>query len=143
MTQVYGEELAKQIRESIARTRKVMEDRDRRIAKWETDEDDCFLSIRFDEEDIRKCQMQLDILNGDGCHDFNVVVDENGKVVRTHWFKNQWGRYSIVGNGVFASSMKALLKKTGWHEETRRYPVWVKFVANGNKHNYRTNLISC
>ena len=132
MTQVYGKELAERIREDLNRTYEIIDDRNRRISDWQTDEDDCFFSIRMDEQSIEQCKMKLSILESDGTRPFTVVVDENGKIVKTHWFKNNWGGESIVGNGVFASSMRALLKKTGWHQEERNYPVWVKFVANGS-----------
>ena len=56
-------------------------------------------------------------------------VDENGEEVSVHWFENKWRRTTCVARGVFASSIKALLKKTGWTQKTIRVPVWVKFCA--------------
>lgn len=131
MAQVFGKELAEQIRRNIENIRRCQDDRARRIANWETDEDDCFMSMRAEEQSLSNYDKQLRILETDGTEEFRVIVDQNGNVVRTHWFQNRWGNYTIVGNGVFASSEKALLKKTGWKAEYRRYPVWTKFVANG------------
>lgn len=129
---LFGEEL----RQSILATKKRMQDaidrRAVRIANWETDEDDCFISQHIEEDAIRECNLQLGILDGDGMQDWNVVLDENGKEVRVHCFLNKWGRTNYVGRGIFASSMKALLKKTGWREAKIRVPVWTKFVANGS-----------
>ena len=65
------------------------------------------------------------------CMDYEAIFDENGNEVRTHWFRNKWGGNTIVGNGVFASSESALLKKTGWTRKTIRVPAWTKFVASG------------
>ena len=129
MTKVYGEEL----RQDILKRKQTLMDaiarREERIARWETDEDDCFLSQRVEEQGILECNMQLKILDTDGTEEWDVIVDENGDEVRTHWFMNKWGKDTIVGNGVFASSEAALLKKTGWKKVTIRVPVWTQFRA--------------
>lgn len=129
MAQLYGAELAKEIELRKQLTLETMKRRDERIDRWETDEDDCFLSIRVEEQAITECDMRLEILKGDGLMDFVAVIDENGKEVNVHSFRNRWGGYSVVGNGVFASSVDALLKKTGWTKQTIRVPVWTKFVG--------------
>lgn len=129
---VYGEELKQQILKTKARFQQCIEDRMRRIDNCETEMDDCFISQHVEEDGIRECNMQLKILEGDGCMDYDAIFDENGKEVRTHWFTNKWGQLTIVGNGIFASSTKALLKKTGWTEKTIRVPAWTKFIANGS-----------
>ena len=128
----YGEELRKEIEADIEYTREIQRRRDERIANWETDEDDCFVSIRVEEQSIANGKLQLEILATDGLMDFNAVIDENGKEVRIHEFRNKWGGWSVVGNGIFASSKKALLKKTGWQEKVIRVPVWTKFVTHGS-----------
>jgi hypothetical protein len=131
MAKLYGEELKASILETQKRIRERIADRQRRIDDCETDYDDCFISIHIDENALRECGMQLEILNGDGLMDFDAIVDENGNEVRIHYFENKWGKTNVVGNGVFASSLKALLKKTGWTEKTIRVPVWTKFRASG------------
>lgn len=125
----YGKELAESIRESIRHTEEIQKRRDERIADGWTDEDDCFMSIRVEEQALANYRMQLKILDGDGLMNYEAIFDENGKEVRTHWFRNKWGGDTIVGNGVFASSEKALLKKTGWTKKTIRVPVWTKFYG--------------
>ena len=132
MTKVYGEELKKDIIKRRENLVAAIERRAQRIANWETDEDDCFMSQRVEEEGIRECNMQLDILGTDGTQEWDVILDGDGNEVRTHWFTNKWGKLTIVGNGVFASSESALLKKTGWTKATIRVPVWTKFRANGS-----------
>lgn len=126
---VYGEELKKSILARKARLQEALRDRADRIARWETDEEDCFLSERVESNGISECNMQLAILETDGTQEWEVIVDENGEEVRTHWFKNKWGSYTIVGRGVFASSEKALLKKTGWKKVPKKVPVWTKFCS--------------
>ena len=107
--------------------------RQERIDNCETDMDDCFVSQHIEEDAIRECNMQLAILDGDGCMDYTAVFDENGKEVNVHGFINQWGRWTVVGNGIFASSTKALLKKTGWTEKTIRVPAWTKFCTGSGR----------
>lgn len=126
---LYGEELKKIIEREIEQIHEIQKDRDRRIADGWTDEDDCFMSIRTNSQSLERCRMQLKILEGDGLDDFKVIVDEDGNEVYVHEFRNKWGGYSWVGRGIFASSLKALLKKTGWVEKTIKAPVWVKFYG--------------
>lgn len=129
---LYGEELRKSVLEHRQRLIEAMDRRQERIDNCETDYDDCFISIHIEQDGIKACNMQLQILDGDGMMDYSTVVDENGNEVRLHFFTNKWGRESVVGNGVFASSVNALLKKTGWTEKTIRVPAWTKFIASGN-----------
>ena len=128
----YGKELRESIIKTKERMQEAIERRQERIDNCEVDMDDCFISEHVEQDAIRECNMQLSILDGDGCMDYDAIFDENGKEVRTHWFENQWGKMTIVGNGVFASSRSALLKKTGWTEKTIRVPCWTKFCASGS-----------
>lgn len=129
----YGKELAERIEQEIKDVENLQKDRNGRISSFKTDEEDCFLSARIDEQELAKLKKQLAILNTDGCMDWEAIVDENGNEINVHWFKNKWGSYSIVGRGVFASSEQALLKKTGWTKKIIRVPVWVDFVCgNGD-----------
>jgi hypothetical protein len=109
-----------------------MNRRQERIDNCETDYDDCFISIHIEQDGIRACNEQIKILDGDGMMDYQAIVDENGNEIRVHFFTNKWGKTNVVGNGVFASSINALLKKTGWTEKTIRVPAWTKFVAHGS-----------
>ena len=99
----YGKELAEIIKAEIKATEEVQKRRNERIANWETDEDDCFLSIRVEEQSLAKCRMQLAILETDGCMDYEAIFDENDKEVYVHGFKNKWGGWSVVGNGIFGN----------------------------------------
>ena len=71
------------------------------------------------------------ILNGDGTMDFDAIIDENGKEVWVKYVNTRFGG-AYVGRGIFANSIKALLKKTGWHTETIKVPMWVKFTTSGS-----------
>ena len=125
---LYGEELRKSILDSIARTQEVMADRAARIAAWETDEDDCFLSARVDANSLNEYKAQLDILDNGGVYDWDCYFDKDGKEVSVRWVNTRYGA-KVVANGVFANSIKALLKKTGLVEKTVKVPVWTKFAA--------------
>lgn len=111
MKRLFGAELAASIEREMQRIREVQQERDERISRGETDYDDCFVSIRSDAQALDRCRMELDILKGDGCVDFDAIIDENGEEVSVHWFENKWRKMTCVARGVFASSIKALLKK--------------------------------
>lgn len=131
MARIYGEELRKSILQTRQNMRDAIARRQERIDNCETDMDDCFISQHVEEDAIRECNMQLEILDGDGMMDYPAIIDENGKEVRIHYFTNKWGRTSVVANGIFASSKQAILKKTGWTEKTIRVPAWTKFCTSG------------
>ena len=132
MGKLYGQELRESIIQERDRILRRIADRQERIDDCQTDYDDCFISIHIDQDALRRCSMQLDILDGDGMMDYYAIVDGDGNEVRVNYFINKWGRGTYVGNGVFASSISALLKKTGWTEKTIRVPCWTKFCSSGN-----------
>lgn len=141
MAKVYGAELAKLIEAEKQRYISAIEDRQRRINNWETDEDDCFMSQRVEERGIHECDMKLEILQGDGTMPFEAVVDQEGNEVGVRWVHTRFGG-AYVGRGIFASSKKALCKKTGWHTEEIRVPVWIKLDAGGTKGLYGAYIAS-
>lgn len=99
----YGKELAERIKKEIKNIEEIQKDRNERISSFKTDEEDCFLSTRIDEQELAKLKKQLAILNTDGCMDWEAIVDENGNEVNVHWFKNKWG-------GAIQSSARASLQ---------------------------------
>lgn len=126
MAKVYGEELRKAIEAQKATLQAAIDRRAERIRNWETDEDDCFMSQRVEESGIRECNMQLEILNGDGCMDYEGWFTPEGEEVYVRWVHTRYGG-AYVWNGIFASSEKALAKKTGLTRKEIRVPVWTKF----------------
>lgn len=128
---IYGEELRKSILDRKERNIAAMNRRAERIENWETDEEDCFMSQRVEENAVHECNMQLNILDGDGMMDFDAIFDGNGEEVCVRCVNTKYG-VAYVGRGIFASSIKALLKKTGWTPKTIRVPVWTKFCAAGS-----------
>ena len=152
MPKVFGTELAREIEKQKQRYIDAIEDRQRRINNWETDEDDCFMSQRVEERGIHECNMQLEILQGDGTMPFDAVKDQEGNEVYVRWVQTRFG-VACVGRGVFASSIKALCKKTGWHTEEIRVPVWTKlcsgwsglygaYTASVERVRWHTNMVT-
>lgn len=131
MTKLFGAELRESIEAQKARLIEEARDRNERISKWETDEDDCFLSMRVSQNALAECDLKLSILSGDGLMDFDAIFDENDEEVCVRVVNTRYG-LKYVGNGIFANSEKALLKKTGWHKKTIRVPAWTKFVTSGS-----------
>ena len=127
----YGAELAEQIKNERKILEVAIERRAERIANWETDEEDTFMSQRVEEQGIYECNLKLQILEGDGFMETEVVLDENDNEVRVNCVHTRYG-WKYVGNNIWAASMKALLKKTGWRMDVKRVPAWVKFVPGGS-----------
>lgn len=127
---LYGEEL----RQSIIRDREALvsaiADRSRMISEGLTDIDDCFMSQRCEERGIGECDMKLAILDRGGVDEYDTVFDETGNEVSWRWVNTRYG-LKVVARGIFANSIKALCKKTGWHEGKVVAPTWVKFVSSG------------
>lgn len=141
MPKLYGEELARSIEAEKQRYIAAIEDRQRRINNWETDEDDCFLSQRMEERGIHECNERLKILQGDGTMPYDAVFDQEGNEVSVRWVNTRFGG-AYVGRGIFASSIKALCKKTGWTVKEIRVPVWTKLSSGGAKGLYGAYIAS-
>lgn len=128
MAKIYGEELKQAILKQREILLAALDRRSERIRNWETDEDDCFMSERVEQNGIRECDLQLDILNGDGCMDLDAWFDADGNEVCVRYVNTRYGG-AYVWNGIFAKSEKALAKKAGLTRKTIRVPVWTKFSA--------------
>ena len=131
MAKIYGEELKKAIIAERDRLIAAINDRAARIASGETDIDDCFVSQRIEERGIAECNTRIEILEGDGMMDWEGWFDQDGNEVRVRWVDTRYG-VRVVWNGIFASSEKALAKKTGLVKKDIRVPVWTKFSSNGS-----------
>ncbi len=129
-TKLFGDALIERIEQDIQHYEELIRDRAKRIDNGMTDMDDCFISERVERSAITEAKMQLEILRGDGCEERDVVIDENGEDVGARWVQTRYGN-KVVARGVFANSINALCKKTGWTETTRRIPVWTKWIPCG------------
>ena len=126
---VFGNELYNQLMDDLA---EVEERREEYRAKYGYDVYD---EDNFNEQ-VSLIKAKMSILKDEhGLMDFDAWIDENGDEVWVKWVNTKYGT-ALVGRGIFASSEKALLKKTGWHIEERKVPVWVKPKKYGYGHEF-------
>lgn len=88
---VYGNELIKKLEDEIAVMQAQRESRARRIADWQTDEDDCFISERCDERGIMVNRNKIDLIRRGGCEWFTEYATLDGKLVDAHWCDTRYG----------------------------------------------------
>ena len=127
----YGDELLAEVEEQIKRC---LEDENRYA---EEDLDECFVSKHYTDEKLRMLCDEKSILEGDGTLEFEALFDKDGKEARWSLFENKWGGLSCACHGNFASSLKALAKKTNCAIKTIRVPFWIN--SNGAFVRYPIN----
>lgn len=125
-------ELISQIESQIEFLQKAQDERQARIDSWQTDIDDCFVSIRMNNISQNLAETQLFIAKHNGLATFDAWFDQEGKEVDVKWVKTKYNKYALVGRGIFASSERALTKKTGWVMKKIQAPAWAKIVAGGS-----------
>lgn len=88
---VYGQELIKKLENEIEIMNGAMERRQERIDRWETDEDDCFISERCESRTVSVNKRKIDLINRGGCEWFLEYATLEGKVVNAHWCNTRYG----------------------------------------------------
>lgn len=134
---LYGAELIKSLENEKARILEIQEDRSRRINNWETDEDDCFISIRCDERNLHLIDDKIRLLKNGGCHWFVEYQSTSGvHEKKHHWFENKFGGWSlrvelIDGTVIYTSAdtEKGLAKK-GLKKVLVLRPAWFAFHSS-------------
>ena len=134
---LYGAELIKSLENEKARIQKNQLDRSQRIANWETDEDDCFISIRCDERASHLCDDKIRLIKDGGCHWFVEYQSTAGVHELKHcWFENKFGGYSlrvelVDGTVIYTSAdtEKGLAKK-GLKKVLALRPAWYAFHSS-------------
>lgn len=132
--QLFGKELIADLEKSIAGSNETIADRARRIANWETDMDDCFVSEHFNHFNIRQCKMKIEIIKNGGFSEFDVLLDLNGNDTGARQIQTKYGYPYLLPNGGFVNPYvkpKTLLKK-GYLLGRAKKAAWVKVRANGN-----------
>lgn len=135
----YGIELLEELKAELQRTKEVQADRFNRIAKWETDYDDCAVSIRMSEHTEATIEMKIDILNNGGVSEFETLCDLDGNVISEKLISGKYGPCWVVSDeyvstyGQFVGDpmKEATLTKNGLKRITVLRPAWVSFKANG------------
>jgi hypothetical protein len=126
------------LKADIARYQKSLDERNERINRWETDEDDCFISIKVETDGIKAAEMKIKIIENGGTQWFDWYTDLNGVVCEdARWVQTKYG-YSLVVNfadgrtiWTTATTEKGLARK-GLKKISARFPVWVKSFCNGS-----------
>lgn len=131
----YGVELIKQLEADIERIENVRKDRAERIATWETDIDDGFLSDRIEQTSLNACRSKIELLKHGGCSWFNEYATLDGTLVKAHWCNTKFGRSLRAempdGSVVWttASTSKGLANK-GLKKVRCLRPAWFAFHSS-------------
>ena len=125
----YGQELIRQLEEEIQTTERAQANRAQRIANWETDEEDCFLSSRVDD----MCQMarrnKIRLIQSGGTAFFPEYATLDGQLVKAKWCQTKYGRALRAempsGEVVWTTSTtKRGLAKKGLKAVECKRPAW-------------------
>lgn len=133
---VYGPELIAQLEAENARLRAAMDERAQRVADWQTDEDDCFLSQRVEERAISTNRDKIDLLRRGGLAWFQEYATTGGELVNARWCNTRYGcRLRVVfpdGRVVWTSAdTKKGLARVGLRRVRCLRPAWFCFKSSG------------
>ena len=129
---LFGQELIKKLEDEMANTQRAMDNRQERIDNWQTDEDDCFISIRCDERHMQLCKDKIQLINDGGTAWFMEYATLDGQLVNAHWCNTKFGtslRAEMPDGKVVwttACTKKGLAKK-GLKLVKCRRPAWYCF----------------
>ena len=130
----YGNELIKSLEDEIVRMQDALDRRAKRIANWETDEEDCFISERVESRTINVNREKIALIKDGGCAWFTEYATLDGKLVNAHWCKTKFG-YSLRvvmpdGSVVWTTSETANgLAKRGLKKVECKRPAWYAFKS--------------
>lgn len=130
----YGIELIESLEAEIERMQGALDRRAKRIANWETDEEDCFISERVESRTINVNRKKIALIKDGGCAWFTEYATLDGKLVNAHWCKTRFG-YSLRvvmpdGSVVWTTSETAKgLEKRGLKKVECKRPAWYAFKS--------------
>lgn len=133
----YGQDLIDQIEKEITAIKAAQANRAQRIADWETDEDDCFISARHDDQSLAVCYDKIELLKNGGCEWFVEYATLSGELVNAHWCNTRYGdklRAEMPdGTVVWTTATTAKgLAKVGLKKVECFRPAWFAFKGNGS-----------
>lgn len=127
----HGQELINELREEIRRLTEAQARRRERIDRWETDEDDCFLSDRVEERGIRLAKQKIQLIEKGGCEWFPEYATTDGKLVNAKWCNTRYGSSLRVempdGSVVWCSGGERSMKNKGIKRVFCLRPAWFAF----------------
>lgn len=132
---MYGVALITKLENEITTLQAALDHRAERIANWETDEDDCFISERCETRGIQVAKDKIQLIKDGGCAWFTEYATLDGTVVKARWCDTKYG-YSLRaempdGKVVWttANTAKGLAKKGLKKVECKR-PAWYAFKSS-------------
>ena len=133
----YGQELIETLEQEIASYQEAMNDRSRRIAEWQTDEDDCFISQRCDERGLELAKDKIALIKDGGCMWFAEYATLDGTLIKARWCNTKYGtslRAEMPDGSVVwttADTAKGLAKK-GIKKVMCKRPAWFAFHSSAS-----------
>ena len=131
---VYGAELIERLEKEIVTLQEAMNRRAERIANWETDEDDCFISERCESRGIKLAKDKIDLIKDGGCAWFTEYATLDGTIVKARWCNTKYGSSLRVempdGKVVWTTAITAKgLAKKGLKKVECKRPAWFAFSS--------------
>ena len=130
----YGAELIKKLEAEIEVLQGSVDHREERIANWETDEDDCFISQRCESRGIQVAKDKIELIKDGGCAWFLEYATLDGTLVKAKWCNTKYGSSLRVempdGSVVWTTSSTAKgLAKRGLKRVECLRPAWYAFSS--------------
>ena len=127
----YGQELIESLEREIVTLQGAIDRRAERIANWETDEDDCFISERVESRAISLNRNKIALIKNGGCAWFVEYATTNGTIVNARWCNTRYGYKLRVempnGEIVWTNGGKKALSKRGLKEVECKRPAWYAY----------------
>lgn len=129
---LFGTELINKLESEIKLMQDALDRRAERIARWETDEDDCFISERCESRTIAVNRNKIALIKDGGCAWFVEYATLDGQIVNAKWCNTKFGcslRAEMPDGSVVwttADTAKGLAKK-GLKKVTCKRPAWYSF----------------
>ena len=129
---LFGTELINKLESEIKLMQDALDRRAERIARWETDEDDCFISERCESRTIAVNRNKIALIKDGGCAWFVEYATLDGQIVNAKWCNTKFGcslRAEMPDGSVVwttADTAKGLAKK-GLKKVTCKRPAWYAF----------------
>lgn len=133
----YGQELIEMLEAEITSYENAMADRSRRIADWQTDEDDCFISQRCNERGLALAKDKIRLIKDGGCMWFPEYATLDGTLIKANWCHTKFGhslRAEMPDGSVVwttADTPKGLAKK-GIKKVLCKRPAWFAFHSSAS-----------
>ena len=132
----HGQELINELREEIRRLSEAQTRRQERINRWETDEDDCFISDRVEERGIRLANRKIALIEKGGCEWFQEYATVSGQLVNAKWCNTRYGSSLRIrmpdGSVAWCSGGEKALKNKGLKKVLCLRPAWFAFRSPYN-----------